>query len=311
MELVATINNVPVYSDKRVQNIIDTRVEFTDGSWCDIATRQVVNRGLGGISIGASGSTASDIVTNGPERYQASSLALERVAATVTVEPYRGFGMEVTISGPKNEVKAIRASVRDNTLIISGGSPGRTGMMISSAGDSTYSRGRRNFVSTGDMFVSNLSGGGITIVEGGSVTQVTVKVPVGAPISVNSDDDDVLIGDVDGSLTACVFGVGDIKAGRMADVNLTSRGTGKIRVSEVNGSAVVLIQDAGDVTIKSGAISTLTVTVNDSGDVKVGGVAQRATLTTKDSGDIKVAHVRERPTKRVMGTGDIRVRQVG
>lgn len=45
MNEVIRLNGIPVYSDKSIQSIDGTRVTFSDGSWCDVATGEVVNKG--------------------------------------------------------------------------------------------------------------------------------------------------------------------------------------------------------------------------------------------------------------------------
>lgn len=56
---VGSINGVDVYSNKKIQSMHNTLITFTDGSTCDVATRQVVNRGEGTIVM----KSASDTVT--------------------------------------------------------------------------------------------------------------------------------------------------------------------------------------------------------------------------------------------------------
>lgn len=317
MALVATINGVQVHSDKRVTNIINTRVEFTDGSWCDVATGQVVNRGRGEINIGnAVSGKSGDIVTEGPKRYQASSLELDQLTANVAVETHLGVDMEVTITGPEDEVKAIRAYVHDRTLVIGGSTEsGQGGMTVVSHGGSTHIRGGRGIVIRSGNFMSNVFGGGMTVISGGSsnesATKVTVKVPLGTPVSVSGGIGNTRLGDINGPLTVNVCADGDVEAGRMTDVNLHVQGSGDIRIAEVTGSAVAQIQGSGDITIEGGNITTLSASIMGSGDVTVDGVAQRASLSVMGSGDIRVARVLERPSKSVMGSGDIRVRNVG
>jgi hypothetical protein len=316
MALVATINGVQVHSDKQVTSIINTRVEFTDGSWCDVATGQVVNRGRGEINLGnAVSGSSGETVTEGPKQYQASGLELDQLTADVTVETHRGTDMEVTITGPEDEVKAIRANMRGHTLVIGGGTEsGQGGMTIVSRGGRTHIRSGRGIVVGGSSIMGGVFTGNMTVISGGSSgespTKVTVKVPVGTPISVSGGVGNTHIGDVNGPLTVHVSASGDVVAGRMTDVNLHVQGSGDIRVAEVNGSAVAQVQGSGDITIEGGNISTLSASVMGSGDVTVDGLAQRASLSVMGSGDIRVAHVLERPSKSVMGSGDIRVRRV-
>lgn len=52
MRKVATINGVAVYSDKQLTGIKGTRIDFADGSCCDVLTNTTVNNGPGDIQIG-------------------------------------------------------------------------------------------------------------------------------------------------------------------------------------------------------------------------------------------------------------------
>ncbi len=52
MKPVMTLKGVAVYSDKKLTAIIDTRIHFVDGSYADVETKEVINRGEGFISLG-------------------------------------------------------------------------------------------------------------------------------------------------------------------------------------------------------------------------------------------------------------------
>jgi len=49
MKEVAKINGVAVYSDKTLQATINNEIHFTDGSWCNVSTGEIVNNGDGKI----------------------------------------------------------------------------------------------------------------------------------------------------------------------------------------------------------------------------------------------------------------------
>ncbi len=318
MAIAATINGVKVFSDKRVRQIVNTRVEFTDGSWCDVSTGQVVNRGRGEISIGSHPSnTPSETITKGPLRFQASILDLRQLTADASVEPHDGNDMEVTITGPENEVEAIRTGLQGQRLVVEGGSgsgSGGSSISVTTRGSKTVISGRgvniRSSSIIGGMFGDVASVFSSSSGDDGD-TKVTVKVPRGTPVSVSGGAGNTHIGNTHGPLTAHVTASGDIEAGSMAKVELHVQGSGDIRVAEVNGPAVVQIMGSGDVTIDGGSISSLTASVMGSGDVTIEGVAQEASLSVMGSGDIRVAHVIKTPSKNVMGSGDIRVRKVG
>ena len=321
MALVATINGKQVFSDKRVMNIIGTRIEFMDGSWCDVSTGAVANRGAGFIDIGAGDSSDEKKVTKAPERFQTTSLDVRQVTADVTVEVHDGSDMEVSIVGPSDLVDDISTNARGGTLIIEG-RPRR-----SSQGVSISTRGGRTVV-TGSVIGGVVMGGGslmqssfgrfgsdtTIITSSGSQTapvQVRVKVPRGSSVSISDIEGNANIGDTNGPLTLHLMGGGDVNAGSITNLSVTVQGSSDTRVARVNGAVSVQIQGSGDVDIDDGNMSSLNVSVQGSGDVTIGGSADTASLTVMGSGDIKVARVRQRPMERVMGSGGIRVRRVG
>lgn len=320
MALIATINGKPVYSDKQLAAVVNTRITFTDGSWCDVSTGQVHSFGSGFINIGGSdtGSDAENI-SEGPKRVSASALEVRGIVADVQVDTHRDSGIEYTITGPADLVKTIRADVQGKTLVIEGDSSGSS----SSGGRTFIQTGRnRTVVSGGDIVIGggsvmrNVFGrGSVTTVVSGNgggenPVKVTVKVPQGAPINANRVLGNVVIGDTDGPLTASVQG-DNVYAGRVTSAQLTVQGSGDVRIKEVKGTVMAQVQGSGDIEIERGSMPSLTATVQGSGDINVGGSATTANLTVMGSGDIRVAHVQERPMESVMGSGDIRVRRVG
>jgi hypothetical protein len=327
MALIATIDGKPVYSDKRMKSVINTRVTFTDGSWCDVATGEVHNNGAGYVNIGGSDSgSVSDKVTEGPKQVTASALEVRGVAADVQVDVHNKSGIEYTITGLADEVKAIRANVQGGTLVIEGdGSGSSSGGVTIMGGDSSViqtgrgrtviSGGRGSIAVGGNIVMSNVFGrGNMTVVTGGgggeNAVKVTVKVPQGTPVAANRVLGNVTIGDTNGPLTASVQGM-DVYAGRVTNAQLSVQGSGDVRIKEVNGVVMAQVQGSGDIEIERGTMPSLTATVQGSGDINVGGTATTASLTVQGSGDIRVAHVLQRPMENVMGSGDIRVRRVG
>ena len=318
MVLIANVNGKPVYSDKQMAAVVNTRVTFTDGSWCDVSTGEVHNVGSGYINIGGT-DTGSDAkkVTEGPKRVSASALEVRGIVADVQVDTHRNSGIEYTITGPADQVKAIRANVRGNMLVIegdgSGTSSGRT-VIQTGRGRTVVSGG--NVVIGGGSVMSNVFGrGNVTTVVTGNIggenaVKVTVKVPQGTPVNANRVLGNVVIGDTNGPLTASVQG-DNVYAGRVTSAQLTVQGSGDVRIVEVNGTVMAQAQGSGDIEIERGSMPSLTAIVQGSGDINVGGSATSASLTVMGSGGIRVAHVQQRPMESVMGSGGIRVRRIG
>ncbi|MGV9001830.1 MAG: GIN domain-containing protein [Candidatus Saccharimonadaceae bacterium] len=327
MARVASVNGKSVYSDKEMTSIVNSRINFSDGSWCDVSTGDVHNNGAGYINIGGSDSAGvSDTITEGPKQFTASALKVRGVAADVTVHVHNGSDIEYAITGPSKLVKAIHASVRGGTLLIEddGSSASSSGGVTIIGGSSVIHSGRgrtiisggRSISFGGDIVMGNIFGRGnvntIVTGTGGSdnPVKITIKVPSGTPVNSDCVLGSVTIGDTNGPLTASVQAF-DVFAGRVTSAQLNVQGSGDIHVEEVMGDVVAQVQGSGDIEIQHGTMTSLVATLQGSGDINVGGTAYTASLSLMGSGDIRVEHVKQRPLKSAMGSGDIRVRRVG
>lgn len=315
MALIATVNGQAVYSDKRMSGITNSRITFTDGSWCDVSTGQVHNNGSGYINIGGSDTASeSQKVTVGPKRFAANALEIHGVNADVRVETHSGSDIEYTVAGPADQVESIRANVLGSTLVIKG-----DGSNSSSSGMTIIGGNSRTVISGGGSFGGIVMGsifgrgGSMTVISGGNganPVKLTISVPKGTPVNSHKVLGNVVIGDTDGPLIASVQAA-DVSAGRVTSAQLTVQGSGDISVNEVSGAVTAHVQGSGDIEVESGSAPSLNASVQGSGDIKFRGSADTASLKVKGSGDIRVAHVRQKPLKSVMGSGDIKVKRVG
>jgi hypothetical protein len=313
MALVANINGVEVHSDKQVRSIVNSRVEFSDGSWCDTSTGQVSNNGRGYINLGGSGDSPSgEQTTKGPEKFSAKALDIQGVSADADVQVHSGSDIEVTISGSAGEVDAITSVIRGDTLFIESKSSRRGGggtTIVSGFGGTVIGGGGVSVISSfGHRGSSSVIIGGS---GGGSSTKLTVKIPVGTAVKVSGVNGNTTIGDIEAPLIAHVQGHNDVNAGRVTSAQLHAQGSGGIRVTSANGDVAANVQGSGDIDVEGGSMSNLTANVMGSGDVTVRGTADMASLSVMGSGVIDVEHVRSEPTKSQMGSGRIRVRRVG
>lgn len=309
------VNGKKVFSDKSIRSIVGTRVNFIDGSWCDVETGEVVNNGPGSISIGVSAGKTDKKETK-EKSFKASALSVTDLCADVDVQIGSDPQIKVRIEAPASIINDVDISESGNIVRIRGkGAKGFEGVNITSRGNSINigrsNAGRGIFMSTGNVTISdNCSIYGNNISIGGSETEneikITVIVPKGTPIDVSDISGQVNIGDTEGDLNASIVGGSKIFAGHVKDAHLSLQGGGDIRVEKVSGRILTAeITGSGDIRIKKGNVATLIASVTGSGDVKFGGSADNATLTVTGSGDIKVADVKNRPVTRITGTGDI------
>ncbi len=311
-----TVNGKKVYSDKTIKSIIGTRINYTDESWCDVETGEVVNNGRGSISFGAPiGKTSKKETIE--KSFKASMLKITALCADVDILAGRDPQLiEIKAKGPASIVKNIDISENEGVLYVKGKSGiGSEGINIMSSKGSISiggSTSRGIYMSGGNITISDgcgISGNNISI--GGSAigneTKITISVPKGTAIDVSDISGQVNIGDTEGKLRASVRGGNKINAGQMKDTALSLQGGGDIRVQEVNGDLTAQIAGSGDIRIKQGNVTTLNATITGSGDIKFGGKAENAILAVTGSGDIQVAYVKNRPITNIVGSGDIDV----
>lgn len=311
MKLVATIDGIGVYSDKQVNQISNTRIGFTDGSWCDVATNKVVNSGPGSISLGSpetGRSTSKKPKKIGPEFFTGRAVDISGITANVDITV--GDKLSITIEGPEAEVDTIKFTQLGDRLVVEGSNAGSkgglSGINVSSGHGGIFVggaiRGSHVMVSSGNVNVVSMSGGG-----GSSSTKVSITVPKGAEVNAQDIDGKTTIGDTEGPVQASVRGDDDFTIGKIGDATLSIQGGGDITVANVNGNLNINLQGSGDVRVKNGNVPSLSVNLMGSGDVKFGGRAKNASLSVMGSGDIDVAHVTNRPSIRTMGSGDVTV----
>jgi hypothetical protein len=296
-QLVATINGTPVYSDKSLTSIHNTRVDFSDGSWCDVATGEVSNRGPGYISFEArpskagSGNRANKIKT---DTFPGRSLEVRNLTADLDIRPYDGKEVEVTREGAAGLVDDIRPHASGDAVVVESGG-----------------RGSAPSVNVGTVHTSVITGSNRISVHTGQATgklpKVTVRVPKGLPVSVSNVYGQTTIGDTGGPLTCESSGSGDVTAGSVGATTIKLQGSGNVTVGSVSDVLNVSVQGSGDVAVGKGTIKTLAVTTQGSGNVAFGGSAIDARLSTSGSGDITGSHVTNRPKTSILGSGDIKV----
>lgn len=293
-------------------SIVNTRITFSDGSWCDVFTGEVVNKGSGYISIGAPANEGSNEKTKlGPKTYRATTLEVQGVEADVTVQPIKGNEMTVVIEGTKSSVENVDVLTQGDTLVVRGKNTGganiRGANVVISGGGISIGGGS---ISIGGMRGGRITTGNSTVIMSGgdeSDIKITIGVPVGSAIKVAGVQGNVVIGDTEGTLHASVLGGSDIKAGKVRDATLSVQGSGDITVASVTGNLSMSVQGSGDIRVRGGKVNLLNINVMGSGDARFNGEAIDANLTVMGSGDIDVDSVKNRPNKNVMGHGDINV----
>lgn len=318
--LVATINGRKVFSNKSVNSIVNTRVTFSDGSWCDVATGEVHNNGAGYINFDTPSASdgGSEKTTIGPKSFQAKAVDIRDVSnAAINVQPYDGSEVVVTLEGTAEALKAIKLNQQGDDVVIEGeSSNGGGGMTIISGGGNSSVR-------IDNIRAGNISIGGGTVIRGGNVisgnnivvkgsssepeAKITVKVPRKTTVRLSGDYAEATVGDTEGAVNVNANGVGPTNIGSVGNARLKVSGTGNINVRRVSGSLKVTVTGTASVRVNDGEISELEANVSGVGSAHLNVSADEADLNLSGVGNIYVKNVKARPIRHQSGMGSIQV----
>ncbi len=193
MKLIVEVGGIKVYSDKNLSSITGNVVSFSDGSWCDVSSKQIVNKGAGSISLDVPPKGESSENKKKIKTFSGSKLDISKVSAKVDIQPYEGAEIEVTIEGPDNEIKAIDVRLSGDTVFIAGiGASGSNKSNINIQGSnirisgvsnaSINTRGGDFHLGSGGIFSSSTN-----IIMGDSdesSVKVSIRVPKGLSIAL-------------------------------------------------------------------------------------------------------------------------------
>jgi hypothetical protein len=305
MKVVATINGVPVFSDKQVSGVNNTKVSFTDGSWCDAETGEVVNKGPGSISVKTQPKKSAE-EDEETKAFQCDKLQVSNVDANVNIRPHNLDEIRVTLKGPKDELSAIKVDSLNGTVFVEGPETGS-----SKGSSSSISIVGGNFGSCISASNIRISGNNVNISMGSSEPSVTatIYIPIKAAVALSGICGRTVVGDTLGEIQAYIQGGYDMDIGHVGSTMISIQGSGDVDVAKVEGpSLTARVQGSGDINVKDGLVDILELSVQGSGDIDYGGRAKNANLRVMGSGDIDVKHVDNRPAMSSMGNGDITVR---
>ena len=313
MREVANVNGVSVLSDKPGSvSIRDTVVSFIDGSFVNVATGEVVNKGPGTLSMGSSSGSAGEEATR-KERFFVglpSELSLEKLNANVQVTTTQENEISVVLKGPQRMLDDIEIRQDGNAIVICGqsGDNGTTIVMgnVVSVGRGSVTRINRSF---GSVFISGNED--VVVIKGGkkgSEVSIEVQIPEQTNVAIEYVNGRVSLADITGNLRIGISGVGEVRGGRVLNARVKISGAGSLSLREVMGEYLrVRVSGSGSVDVPDGHVEEIECSVSGSGNVSFGGRAENGDLDVSGVGNISVSHVVNRPSRNVSGVGSIHV----
>lgn len=318
---IANINGVNVYSDKRVASIVNTRVTFSDGSYADVSTGEVVNKGPGYINIGSLPGVSEKSERKTIQRsFDARNLNMLNLSANAKIEPHDGNAIEVEVTAPESQIDDISITQNGDTVVIENKnhSQGSGGMTVISSGGGSRVMTRIGNIRGGNVVVGgrgvSIVGGNIisgnNIVIGGNgepETIVSVKVPKGSNLDISNVEGEVIIGDTLGNLRTRVSTSSVVRAGKVKKLNAGASSSGEVTVERVNGNASLRASSSGSITVNGGNIEELEASASSSGSIHVRATVQQAELEASSSGQVFANHVVNKPRTHSSSSGRVRV----
>lgn len=308
------INGKEVYSDKVLRTINGAKITFSDGSWCDVESGQVVNNGPGYINIGSPSEETGKKETK-EKSFTAHTLDVNNISADVDIQVTGGNKITVKVEGPASKINDIDFIEQEDTVFVKGKCESSTSGISIVSGRGSISIGGNcsgSIMSGGNISIGgcHISSSNISIGSGSELesdTKITVNVPKGTSVIISKVCGQVDTGDIEGSLQASVAGSGKINAGRMKDAILNVQGSGKIFTQEVVGNLTAQVSGSGKILVKKGMVPMLNANISGSGKVRFGGNAENASLNVSGSGSITATYIKNRPVTNIAGSGDIDV----
>lgn len=271
-----------------------TYIMFADGSFVDIGTRTVTNKGPGEILI-------RDLPIWPP--------MADVIKAQEVLRPFK----HLRVSGGMNNI-IIRPSENHECLVSIGGAEAFSqNSFISQRDDELYIETPENkknvYVNHGRIWVN------------GRRLPPRLEEDFGY-IEIQCNYLHSLCADVYGvgdilsyvpikTLKANIKGSSSIEILQLRDAEINISGRGSLSVDELTGDLYGRVSGSGNIDILTGVIDRADVAISGSGNLAIGALVKSAALSHSGSGNMMIAHVLDEYTAQGTGSGSIRVLKTG
>lgn len=255
--------------------------------------------GIGSFAANPPGQATESVLVE--EEHAARELRVSAFAGSLTIEDHDGAAIRLELRGSAAALERLRREVRGDRLEVAT-APGPDGVI-------TLTSNRNNVViASSGARATQIIGGEATTVGGPAepALEVHAYVPHGAPLIVEGMVGELTVEGVDGPVELELAG-GSARLDRVAGGRLAVVGGSRIEAGAASGDLALEVQGAGEVVVDEAALESLEVAISGSGNVRVGGSAQRARVAVAGVGNVAIDEVRERPEVRVTGIGRIEI----
>ncbi len=294
MKKVFANKEVMILSDKSVVSNERGFFTFEDGSFVDVSSRKIVNKGVGEIVI-------KDL-----------PLWPEMVNILRDQQMFDGV-RHLIISGDMNNIVMIPNDAPNCTVSLGGAGEFVQKVSIYQQGDLLYIETPRResnvHINIGSVWVN---GKRVPPKLEEDFGYIEIKCNGFKSLQVNGRGTGNIYSQVPiCELRAKIKGSTSIDAVQIENVDVEISGSGNITVDQLNGSLYGRISGSGSIDILNGQVNSIDVAISGSGSLVAGVEAKNASLSLSGSGAIMVAHVLNEYIEQKTGSGLIKVCKKG
>ncbi len=209
------------------------------------------------------------------QSFSAKSVHVDGLVGQLDIQLSTGPQMTFTVSGNPEAIKDVTARVEGDVLVIDQKDPKSSSWFMW-------------FQWSDDWHQSQI--------------KVSLTVPSGTPLDLDSIVGDATVGDIRGPLKFDLAAA-DARIGAMATAEIDAAGSGEISIASVQGVLDLDVAGAGD--IKVGSAGSVKVDIAGSGELTVGNVAGGLSVDIAGSGDVTVDSVQGPVDYSAAGSGDV------
>lgn len=286
MSTKIVVNGMTVETNKEIVRITDSRVDFADGSFCDVASGTVVSKGRGYISLIGSGSEGvhQDMYYFNPVTFNERELCINDIPCNVMISGSDEQGTMLSFYGPRSIAEKIRWLTDRNRLTID-------------------TNEHYSFPLYDTSKVDDLS-----MTHAGELTEtpvLMVQIQKGATVSLGASSYPIRVLEVNGNMDVWVRGSAEVTIDSLKSAVLELTGSGHITIGNANGNIDAKLTGSGMIEVNEGAVQVLTIKLTGSGHFVCKPQVAAARLKLVGSGMIDAERIRNVVSKQSTGSGII------
>jgi hypothetical protein len=224
------------------------------------------------------------------------------LAGKLAVRVVEGDAARLRVTGEAAAVDALEVASEGGTLVVTAPSGG-TSVTVVEQMTVVTGPGASSSVTIGGSSASSSS---TSSSAGGPPVDIVLDLPAGTGLALHGFTGEAEIGDLGAAVLLQVIG-GMVRAGAVADAELSAVGGGVIEVASVEGDLEAGITGDGRIAIAAGEVGDARIAVTGAGTVSVDAPAQSAVVDMVGGGTVRLAAVAEPPEVSRVGAGQFRV----